>query len=210
MSAAQWDLGGLRSFESGVQFRAESWWDPDLEHAPVAGGGGTTYFQNVSGSLTPTGSLIKQTNKVLAGGLTPAGSLFKQTSKTLTGGVTPAGALFKQTNKTFTGGLTPSGTLVKQTNKVLAGGLTPSGTLVRQTEKALGGTVTPTGTLVKQTQKTLTGGVTPTGQLFASIVFVKLLSGVLTFAGSLSTLFVPGGPVARVWRKIRIVIDRGI
>jgi len=87
-------------------------------------------YQTMTGSLTPTGALVIQTQKVLAGSITPTGTLIKQAQKILTGGLTLSGALLKQTQKILVGSLTPTGTLIKQTQKVLAGTLTSFGTLV--------------------------------------------------------------------------------
>lgn len=89
--------------------------------------GGTTYNQNVSGAITPTGALVRQAAKASAGSVTPTGALTRQAGKALGGTVTPSGSLTKLTARAFAGTLSAAGTLVKQTSKRLLGALTPTG-----------------------------------------------------------------------------------
>ena len=48
---------------------------------------------SLAGSLTNTGALTKQTNKVVAGAITATGAVFKQTNKVVAGAITNTGAL---------------------------------------------------------------------------------------------------------------------
>lgn len=153
----------------------------------AAGGGGTQFNQSVSGGITPTGALLKQTSKAFAGSVTPSGVLIKQASKILTGSITPTGALIKQTSKILTGGITPSGTLAaaKMAVATLTGSITPTGTLIKQTNKTLAGSITPAGSLTKQTSKILSGGITPSGTLTSIRTFLISLTGSLAMTGDL-------------------------
>jgi len=151
--------------------------------------GGTVFPCILSGSLTPTGALIIQTQKVLAGSITPTGALIKQTQKILTGTLTLSGTLVNQTQKILAGALTIAGTLVKQTEKILTGTLTSSGSLLKQTQKVLAGTLTLSGALLKQTQKILAGNLTLTGTLIKQTQ--KVLAGTLTSFGTLVSVYIP-------------------
>lgn len=73
--------------------------------------GGTTYTVTCSGSITPTGTLVKQANTHYAGTITPVGTLAKQANKTLAGTVTPTSTLVKLAKKILVGVITPVGTL---------------------------------------------------------------------------------------------------
>ena len=158
--------------------------------APIFRWDNRTVFPCIlSGSLTPTGALIIQTQKVLAGSITPTGALIKQTQKILTGTLTLSGTLVNQTQKVLAGTLTIAGTLVIQTQKVLIGSLTLSGILVNQTQKILAGTLNMSGVLLKQTQKILVGSLTPTGTLIKQTQ--KVLAGTLTSFGTLVAVFIP-------------------
>ena len=91
---------------------------------------GTAYDQSVEGGITPAGTLVKMTARVMAGSITPVGALTRLTGKIFSGAITPIGALVKTTLKTLAGAITPVGTLVKNIGKILSGGITPIGTLV--------------------------------------------------------------------------------
>ena len=67
MSAAQFEQFGFRAAFTGVSFRAESWFDPDLEHAPATGAYSLTADQ---GTYTLTGqaaALLATLERLLAG-----------------------------------------------------------------------------------------------------------------------------------------------
>jgi len=147
--------------------------------------GGTTYTQSIAGAMTPTGTLLKQDNKVVSGALTFVGTLTKQPRKVLAGGVTPSATVIKQTAKPLVGSVTPSGTLVKQSNKLLTAALASAGTLARQTNKVLSGAITPAATLIKQVNKLLAGGITPSGTLTRVKVALLTLTASLTPSGTL-------------------------
>lgn len=111
--------------------------------------GGTVYNQTVSGSITPTGTLVKATTHKLSGGITPTGTLRKATTRALAGALTPAGTLLRSrlVIKALTGAITPAGALLTRQVKILAGAIAPAGALVRTITKVLTGAITPTGAL---------------------------------------------------------------
>lgn len=170
--------------------------------------GPTTFNQSVDGAITPSGTLLKQANKLLAGTITPSGGLLKQVNKIFTGAITPTGALLEQLVKliSVSGSITPTGTLTKQINKSFTGGITFVGTLVKLVSKNLTGAITPTGALVKQISKTFTGVLTFTGTLVEKFQKLQSLTGVLSFSGALATVkntFVAGGAVKR-WLQTKV------
>ena len=170
---------------------------------------GTQYNQSVSGGITPSGTLSRQTNKTLAGSFSAsaiAGALLKQASKILSGGMTPAGSITKLTNKSFSGSLTSSGAvtavriilksiegtltsngdLLKLTNKLFGGTLTGSGALTRSTGKLLSGIVSSTGVVSRLISKSFSGTLTSSGALTNIRMFLKSLNGTLTSSGTLT------------------------
>lgn len=177
--------------------------------------GGTTFFQSLTGAMTPGATLALRTAKPLAGTITPAatvaketrrgltgalssivGTLTKQTRKAPTGAVTPTGALasMKAALVALAGAITPAATLVRQTARALTGSATPAATLTRQTQKAPAGALAPTGDVTKRTARSLTSGITPAGLLTGAKVALQSVAGAITaIAGTLGTSFVAGG-----------------
>jgi hypothetical protein len=150
---------------------------------------GTTFTQNLAGSVTPTGGLAKAVTKPgLAGTVTPTGTLANQANKALAGSVTPTGVLttIKVVLRSFAGSVTPTGALAKQVSKPLSGASTPTGTLTKQVAKALAGSVTPSGALAKLVAKALAGSVTPTGVLTTTRVVLRSFVGSVTPTGVLA------------------------
>lgn len=156
------------------------------EILPAAGG--TTFNQNVSGSLTPTGTLVRQARKVAAGAVTPVGTLARQVAKTLAGAVTPAATLvaIRTVLRSLTGTLTPIGEAVRQASKALTGSVTPTGATSKRPAKTLAGSITPAGTLatLKAALLSLAGAVTPTGALTRRAG--KVAAGAVTPAGTVT------------------------
>lgn len=124
-----------------------------------AGGGPTTYNQSASGTLTSSGSLAKQAQKILAGTIASVGALLKLTQKSYTGSVACAGAWLGQSQKVLGGTVASAGALNKLTSRLFAGGLTPSAGLTgaKVALISLAGTLTGAGGLVKQAGKQLYG-----------------------------------------------------
>ena len=116
-----------------------------------ASGGGTTYNQSVSGTVTPTGAttLAVRVAMALAGSLTLTAALAKRTSISLTGAVTAAGAIAKRAGKSLAGSVTGSGSLKRSTSTALTGSTTPTGTLSETAvlQKAVSGAITLSTTI---------------------------------------------------------------
>lgn len=193
----------------------------------------TTYSVTLSGSLTPAGSVVRRTTKLLAGAatpsgalaslkviiramsgaLTPAGALVRQVTKRLTAGATPAGALLKATAKSFAGSVTPTGTLtsLKVIIRTMGGSLTPTGGIVRLATKALGGALTPAATLVRQARRAFAGALTPAGALRKTAT--RRLAGALTPVGALLTTVISVGSIVLMrlvaGRVVRPLVSAG-
>jgi hypothetical protein len=147
------------------------------------GAAGTTYPIALDGSVTPSGSIVRQAGKALAGSVAATGALLRQTQKALAGSITAAGALAKQLARTLAGSVTPTGALTRQIGKALTSSTTAAGAIVKQIGKALGGSVTVTGALTKLLARTLTGSVAVTGALVRQVG--KALGGAVTAAGDI-------------------------
>jgi hypothetical protein len=192
---------------------------------------GTTQYKTVTGSITPSGALIRKGKKSLGGAITPSGEIAsKKGKKLLSGTITPSGTVTKKATKllsgelsftgvlaavktlktTLTGVLSFTGTLTRKVKKSLSGSITPSGTVTKKVEKApLTGSITPSGELFKKGKKIFTGSIAPTGALTARIILTIILEGTLTFAGSLTKkvtkslggLISPTGTVTKKGKK---------
>lgn len=151
----------------------------------VGGGGGTAYTQSVGGTLTSSGTLVKQDRKPLAGSMATAGALTKQERRALTGTLTTAGTVVKQPQKPLAGTLTTAGSIVRRPARALAGTLTTAGALAAQKTllRALAGTLTSAGSLVKQSQKPLGGTLTTAGAVARQVTYP--LAGTLATSGTL-------------------------
>ena len=77
-----------------------------------------TNLLTVSGVLSFTGDITKQTNKVISGSLTFVGDIIKKTKKPLTGSLTFLGDIVKKTKKVLDGGLTFVGDFVSKLDAV--------------------------------------------------------------------------------------------
>lgn len=156
---------------------------------PVKLGAGGAQTLSVGGTLSSSGVLQKQVNKIVAGAVTLTGALARLPSKILPGTLGSSGALSRQTNKRITGTLTLVGTVAQRTNKLFVGTLTSAGSNVAvkitgtlQT-LSVAGTLTLSGILTQIKKKfvTLTGALTSAGVLRR--VTQKNLTGAVTLAG---------------------------
>ena len=164
-------------------------------------------FLSIAGVLSFGGSLTKQTNKATIGGLTFSGDVSKEAVKQLSGSLSFDGILTKETTRFLTGVLSFSGVLATAVVKLLSivGVLSFSGDLTKQTEKQVAGVLTFSGTLTKLTFKLLAGVLSFTGALLTNAIFGRVVDGVVSFVGTLATLFIPGGggpTLRRMWRSL--------
>lgn len=69
MSGRQWDPHGLGSFGTGTRFRAEAWWDPDLEQA---GGTAAAFDDSLMAAIVPPRlSIVQVSPSVVSSGMIP-------------------------------------------------------------------------------------------------------------------------------------------
>ena len=190
----------IRTYDGDSSFGAKL-------HIEYTAGGGTTYYETPSGTLTSSGTIIKKTSvsyagtltssgtlatlgtffRALAGTLTSAGTVVKETAVSYAGTLTSAGTIAKETIVSYAGTLTSSGVLatVKTTLLSLAGTLTSSGTLVKNTVVSYAGTLTSSGTLIKETALSFAGTLTSSGVVTSIKTTLIALSGTLTSSGTL-------------------------
>lgn len=95
----------------------------------VIAGTATTFFQTVTGSMTPAGNLSTQSVflSTVTGSITPVGGLVRRIGKNIVGALTPSGAIRKQTGKNVVGATTPEGNIQKETRRTISGETTPEG-----------------------------------------------------------------------------------
>lgn len=157
-----------------------------------------------TGTVTPTGALLKLSSKFFLGSSTPVGTLLKRPTKLPTGTITPGpgllvrkpillrggtitptGALTKFISVFKTGLITPAGVLRKtiQFGTPFSGLIAPVGALLKQPGKLLTGLITPTGTVQALLRKNFLGSITPTGQLRKGLF--KALAGTITPVGTI-------------------------
>ena len=98
---ARWGMvSGLDTGTTGVVFFDDMNWTDNGDFYPVP-----------IGSITNTGAVVKQTNKIFAGVITKTGALLLQTNKIVAGVITNNGTLLKQINKVVAGAITNTGSL---------------------------------------------------------------------------------------------------
>lgn len=161
---------------------------PFSTSAPAA----NTYTQTLIGSIASQGSLLYNAvfRRLLSGSLTNSGSLVKQTSKLFTGSTTGSGSLSATSvlSKLLSGSITYSGALIKQTYKLFSGSATSSGTLKKDTSKSLSGSIVGVGSGSGTTGATqdLAGSITASGTLVKAITYLRSYASSLTLVGNLS------------------------
>jgi len=165
----------------------------------TSGGGGTTYNQSASGSITVSGLVVKQTNKTPTGSITPAGAIVKSTLRKLVGSITGAGAIVRSTARNLAGSITGSGAVQSAAAffKSVGGSITAAGALVTE--------------LIEGAQtffQTVTGSITAAGSVLRAVTLQKAVSGSLTAAGALVATLIPFVPglvrsIVAMWRRRR-------
>lgn len=140
--------------------------------------------QSASGSVTPSGALVKATTKHPAGSVTSSGAMVKAGAKTLNGSCTATGANTYTKGKALAGSVTSSGTLSRTVLKALAGSVTASAAVVKAVAKAFAGSSTCSGSPAKASAKALSGAVTATGA--TAKADAKTLAGSMTASGAIA------------------------
>lgn len=149
---------------------------------------GQLFTISLAGTITPAGSLIRDSTKTVAGSITPAGVLAKLVDKLFGGTVTPAGSLttVRVILRDFSGTITPAGALAKLVDKTVGGTITPSGAVTKNASKTITGAIAPAGSLTKDVSKPMAGSLTPTGALELVKVILRNFSGTITPTGGLT------------------------
>lgn len=187
---------GLGTWGSGRQSTTTYEWG--AMHKDIISGTSGTFTPTMTGNQTgatglfhvlimkadipaPTSNNFTQD---LFGVLSFTGAHTKRTAKALAGALSFVGAFFKLSRKSLAGVLSFTGAIAKQPRKALSGALSFAGAQSRKTGKALSGALGFTGSLVKKTSRTLTGGLGFTGALASSRIFLRTLTGSLSFSAS--------------------------
>jgi hypothetical protein len=149
-------------------------------------------LQDIAGSVTPAGSLNKDTSKRVDGNLTPVGAIAQAISKPLAGSSTPSGVLtaLRTLSRTVAGSIAASGAIAKQTAKSTGGSITPAGAIafVKSFVRTFTASVTASGALSRSTSKLVAGSSIPAGSLATLKSFTKQLAGSITPSGAVSML----------------------
>lgn len=163
-----------------------------------------TYNKSLSGSLSATGSLVKQTQKDINGILSATGLITKSISKNTLGTLSFSGAIsktknyiillagilsftgsiIKDINKNPNGSLTFTSVLLKDVFKNIDGNLTFTGLVLKLTTVSIAGLIDFSGLLIKTANKVLSGAISLNASLSRNIN--KTLSGILDINGSVS------------------------
>jgi hypothetical protein len=158
------------------------------EQAADAAPTGTEYFQDVFGSISPSGTV--QTSSTFSvffsGSSSFSGGISKQTNRTASGIILPAGTIVKSTEKSLDSSLSPTGGIVTSGNieADVAGSVAPSGSLSSSVTytRVYSSLIQMVGGLSKQTQKALLGAITASGGLLKSVA--KSFTGSITGSGA--------------------------
>lgn len=146
---------------------------------------GSTVFLPASGSIAPTGTLVRQAQVVRGGSVALAGALVRQANKVFSGGITPSGALTRVPQTIYVGSIALAGTLVRVASKALAGAIALAGGLVKQVSTAYAGQLAPSGDPNLEVQTRFSGGITPTGALSNVKTAFLAAAGTIAPAGAL-------------------------
>lgn len=152
--------------------------------------GGTTFTQNLGGSVTAAGALKKDAAQKKTGSISIGGiaKLSKITFKALAGSITPSGVSVKTAAKVLGGSLTPAGSLLAQRVflQPLAGSVTPAGALKKDSTKQLAGSIAGSGAIEKSTSKKVAGSITAAGAIALAKFATKQLAGSIAASGAIA------------------------
>lgn len=159
----------------------------------IAGGGGpTTYYQAIAGSLTASGLLTKKTTHTFTGMIMPSADTAKLiTAPDFSGSITPSGLLTYRfvIKQVLAGSLSPAGLIAKFPKKTVSGSMTPTGAITKKTTKTVTGSVTILGSIKKMVQRILSGALTPTGTTSDRYITSKSVSGSVTPSGTANGVY---------------------
>ena len=125
------------------------------------------YSKTLTSTITTTGSIIKETNKILIGSVTPFGIMNTVVMFILS----------------ISGSTTISSTLSKMTLKVLESSITSAGSIAKRIPKSLSSVITLTGSIVKNVNTFMFGSITPSSVLQKGLLLLQNTVGVITASG---------------------------
>ena len=148
---------------------------------------GTTFTQNLGGSITIAGALAKQAQPRKTGGITAAGALLKSVTRFLSGSVAASGALVRQDQKALAGSVSASGALtsIKASLQSLSGSVSVSGTVNKSISATKAGSIAVAAVIAKLTSKPLSGSMAASGVLAAIKLTLQSLAGSIAATSSL-------------------------
>ena len=155
----------------------------------VFGGGGITYNQTITGSLSASGIVIKASFVRRVGSLSPAGSLNKFTTRSFSSSISLSGIRSDNSSlaQTTTGAITAFGTVSSRVTytRAYSSVLTASGGLVKAISKTLTGSLTLSGAAMKQMYLRLAGSLSALGSVspfkFTPLPPGEIFGNALTF-----------------------------
>lgn len=120
---------------------------------------------NLSGSITPTADVRRDTIRLPSGLFAPAGATRRDATRNPSGSTSPAGSPLRGVADQYAGSTAPAGAPVRAAGKALTGSATPSGavTATKSLFVALGGLLAPVGALVRRVTVGRAGQVAPVG-----------------------------------------------
>jgi len=148
-SSSRWV--GIVAYNS-LETSNNSWVD-NFETADLASG----YSQALSGTLSSSGTVTRQSRRPVSGTLSSSGTMARQSRRPVSGVLSSSGGVLRQMSRTLVGTLSSSGSVLRQMSRNLIGALSSLGTLVNQTRRALSGDISSSGGLRTQTRREVEG-----------------------------------------------------
>jgi hypothetical protein len=147
--------------------------------------GALTYPLTPGGTLTPAGSVRRESTLHETASLAPAGAMRRATARTFGATLSQVGALAVPCTlrRSMAGSIAPAGALRRSLVRTLAGTATSTGVATRVVGHKVAGTITPTSTAGRAMARTLAGTLTPTGAALRATTHLIALGGSLAPAG---------------------------
>ena len=184
------DLSATFNTDIDGETRTGTW---DIGADEYVAAGGTVYQVSTGGTISFSGSGIKQTYNILSGALSFAGTVFKLPSKIIFGVLSFLSSSAKRADKVLAGSLSFTGAIstLKVFVKSIAGTLYfGSGSLLKLANKVLSGELMFTGSMLRNSFKILSGALSFNGAVSALKTILKTVSGILSFSSGTITKIV--------------------
>jgi hypothetical protein len=182
--------------------------------------------ENVSGSVTPVGTLTKQTELPETGTITPSGtmgprsivallsasvtagsSIVRSITRNFVANMTAQGGLTRQFATTFSGVVTPAASLVREDFKNLTGMIAPQGTLTLgkvSFQMLFNATITTTGSIRRLISRVFAGVIAGIGSLFIG----PIIPAIYLYCPVISTITIPSGDDMTITNEIPVTIPQ--